>query len=179
MVMNQETEEPGEAEINALINATPVINERQADLDDAHTLRLMQDIAYGIYPPDDIARRWGLGDHAGLKSYLRRNPKLVTAIAALRAIHESDASVEERNRLKANHAVEQATHGIANMAMDPKLKPAERLEAFKTLQKQAGLEKSTDGKGAVAANAFSVTINLSGRPPFTTPVVPTFAGDVA
>ena len=178
MVMNQETEEPGEAEINALINATPVINALQADMDHANTLRLAQDVAFGIYPPDEIAERWGFGNHAGLKAYLIRHPKLVEFIAGLRAIHKSDAGVEERNKLKANHALEQAIPSIANMVMDPKLKPAERLEAAKVLQKQSGADK-VDTKGGAVANAFSVTINLPGRPPVTTTVVPTIEGDVA
>lgn len=174
--MTQQPEEAGEAEINALINATPVINDRQADIDDAHIRRFMQDVAYAIHTSDDIAKRWGLADEAGLRAYLARNPKMVAKIAELRAVHSSDASIEDRNKLKANHGIEMATPDLVNMAMDPKLKPAERMEAYKILQKQAGLDK-VDAKGATAAQAFSVTINLPGRAPINTTVVPTIEGD--
>jgi hypothetical protein len=174
--MTQQPEEADDAAINALINATPVINTRQADMDDAMIRRFMQDVAYAIQTTDDIARRWGLEDEAGLRAYLKRNPKMVTKIAELRAVHESDASIEDRNKLKANHGVEMVLGDIVNMALDPKLKPVERLDAFKSLQKQAGLDK-VEGKGAVAAQAFSVTINLPGRAPINTTVVPTIEGD--
>lgn len=179
MAMSETTEEPGEAEINQMLRAVAIVNTTKANIDDANLLRFIQDIAYAIHSPDEIAERWGLTDHAGLNNYLRQHPALLVEIAKLRAVHKSDASVEERNRLKANYGVEMALTGIVNMAVDPTLKAAERLDAFRALQKQAGVDKVAEGKGAVAANAFNVTINLPGRAPISTTVVPLIDGEIA
>lgn len=178
--MTDPNEEPGEAELNAMIRAVAIVNTKKADIDDASLIRFIQDVAYAIEAPRDIAERWGLGDEHGLRAYLSERPPLVKAIAALRAVHESSAGVDDRNKLKASHAVELATPSVANMAMDPNLKPAERMDAFKALQKQAGMDGArAAGKDGVVANAFSVTINLSGRKPITTTVVPLIEGEVA
>ena len=179
MSMTDETEEPGEAEINALIYAVPVLNSLKADHDEANILRLAQDVAYGFYPPDEIAQRYGLGDHRGLKAFLKQHPSWSSSSPRCARVHKSDAGVEERNKLKANHALEQAIPSIANMVMDPKLKPAERLDAAKVLQKQSGADRAVNDKGASAAAAFNVTINLPGRAPISTTVMPMIEGEVA
>jgi hypothetical protein len=181
--MTDETLEPGEAEINKLLYAVPVANSVQAARDEAQTLRFIQDVAYGIHPPAEIAKRWGLGDEKGLRKHLMSNKRLVDAIATLRAVHESSGGVEERNKIKANHGVEMVTPEIINMAMDTTLPADKRLDAFKALQKQAGLDgvgKAND-KGPGAGNQMTVNFMFQNRPPQTlhTTVVPTIEGEVS
>jgi hypothetical protein len=180
MTDEQNPEEPGEAEINELLYAVPVANSLQASKDDAQTLRFIQDVAYGIHPPAEIAKRWGLGDEKGLERYLKKNPKIVQAMATMRAAHKSDASVEERNRLKANYGVEMATPEVVNMAMDPTLSADRRLDAFKALQKQAGLESSgKDGKNIASGNQMTVNFLFSDRTETITTVVPMIEGEAS
>lgn len=162
--------------LQQMVDAIPVLDHTDADVRDAARLRLMQDIAYGIYPADELAVRYGLGTVAGLKIWLSKNPETMRQIKVMKAMHQSDMGLTDRNRMKAGHAVEQATIGIAGIAMDPS-KPANiRIDAFKTLQRQAGVDGPPPAdKIAPVGVQTNIIIQHVGAPPTritTTTVVP-------
>lgn len=162
--------------LQQIVDAMPILDHTDADIRDAARLRLMQDIAYEIYPASELAVRYGLGTIAGLKVWLTKNPETMRQIKVMKAMHQSDMGLTDRNRMKAGHAVEQATIGIAGIAMDPS-KPANiRIDAFKTLQRQAGVDgpPPADKTAAVGA-AFNLVMQFAGAAPFeikATTVVP-------
>ena len=162
--------------LQRMVDAIPVLDHTDADIRDAARLRLMQDIAYGIYPAEELAVRYGLVTVAGLKIWLARNPETMRQIKVMKAMHQSDMALNERNRMKAGHAVEQATIGIAGIAMDPS-KPANILiDAFKTLQRQAGVDgPPPQDKTAAVGVQTNIIIQHTGAAPTritTTTVVP-------
>lgn len=145
-------------------------------LDETLELRLCDDIAKDIDTPDDIAARYGLVDEAGLRAYLRSRPKLVAHAKKLKALNESSMGAEDRARLKAVYASELLIAHVAHIAGDKAIGAATRIDAFKQLNRMAGM----DGAGVAAKGApggpsgatpFSVTINIIGQAPET--IIPT------
>lgn len=162
--------------LQQIVDAIPILDHTDADVRDAARLRLMQDIAYGTYPADELAVRYGLGTIAGLKIWLSKNPGTMKQIKVMKALHESDAALNDRIRMKGGHAVEHATIGIANIAMDPNKDSKTRIEAFKALQRQAGVDGPPPAdKIAPVGVQTNIIIQHVGAPPTritTTTVVP-------
>lgn len=162
--------------LQQMVDAIPILDHANADVRDAARLRLMQDIAYGTYPAAELAVRYGLGSVAGLRIWLAKSPETMRQIKVMKASHESDASLNDRLRMKGGHAVEQATIGIAGIAMDPNKDAKTRIEAFKTLQRQAGVDGPPPAdKTAAVGVQTQIIIQHAGGPPTritTTTVVP-------
>lgn len=135
-------------------------------MDDALILRLTYDLATKLHKPEIIARRYGLGSTDKLKSYLLDHPVIVSQAKKLRAVFQSDASAEERVRMKFLHATEELIIPLAGLVADPKTPLSARIDGFKQIQRGAGLD------GMSAANksqqqretgqAFNLTINFAG-----------------
>lgn len=147
------------------VNAIPILDHTDADVRDAARVRLMQDIAFEIYPAAELAVRYGLGTVAGLRIWLTRNPEMMRQIKVMRALHQSDTGIQERNRLKANHAVEQAIPSITGVVLDPTKGLELRLKAFASLQKMAGLDGAPppDKTAAVGVQTNIVIQHGSGK----------------
>lgn len=162
--------------LQQMVDAIPILDHVDADIRDAARLRLMQDIAYGVYEAETIARRYGLVSVAGLRIWLMRNPETMKQIKVMKAMHNSDIALNERLRMKGGHAVEHATIGIANIAMDPSKDAKIRIEAFKALQRQAGVDgPPPPDKTAAVGVQTNIIIQHSGAAPThitTTTVVP-------
>ena len=153
--------------LQQIVDAVPILDHTDADIRDAARLRLMQDIAYGTYPAEELAVRYGLGTVAGLKIWLARNPETMRQIKVMKAAHESDAALNDRLRMKGGHAVEHATIGIAHIAMDSNKDPKIRIEAFKALQRQAGVDgPPPQSKEAVTGAQFNLVMQFAGGAPF-------------
>src|SRR6185369_12731746 len=118
-------------------------------LDDALILRLQYDLAAKIHPPETIAARYGFIGVKGLRRYLAHHPQVVANIKKARAAIESDEGSEGRVRLKALQATEVLIAPTALIAMDPRVAPQQRIDAFKQLSRVAAV----DGSGAAAAAA--------------------------
>jgi hypothetical protein len=163
--MSQSQKTPGEQLLDTLLYNVPVLtNIQAADTQDASRLRFCQDLAYNIITPEDVAVRYGLGNIAGLQRYLMEHPELVSKIKVLQTTHNSAMSVVERNRLKAGHAVEELIPTVAQIVGDPKSTRGERMEAFKALQRQAGVDgMPTQDKSANAGASFNLTMIVGGK----------------
>lgn len=118
-------------------------------LDDALILRLQYDLAAKIHPPETIAARYGFAGIKGLYQYLSHHPQVVANVKKARAAIESDEGSEGRVRLKALQATEVLIAPTALIAMDPRVAPQQRIDAFKQLSRVAAV----DGSGAAAAAA--------------------------
>lgn len=157
-----------EAAIDALINAQPVLESTaEADLADTARMRLIQDIASGIYPYDELAERYGLGTQTRLLDYLRANPAVVKRIKALKAINDSDGSIQDRLRLKAAHVLEEALPSISAMITNPAMPAERRLEAYKACQKQAGVDSAPASAAAATGTQFNLVMQFAGAAPQT------------
>lgn len=169
-------DQDADALLQQIVDAIPTLDHASADVRDAVRLRLMQDIAYGVYPAEELAVRYGLGTVAGLRVWLQKNPETMKQIKVMKALHESDMALNDRLRMKGGHAVEQATIGIAGIAMDPSKDAKIRIEAFKSLQRQAGVDgPPPQDKTATVGATFNLTMQFAGSPPMTikaTTVVP-------
>lgn len=154
---------PDEAAINAMIGAVPLLeNHVVADLADATRMRLMQDIAYGIYPIDEIAVRYGFGTVARLKQWLVRNPGVFEEISRLRAIHNSDAATKERAGLKSQHIIEQALPSMSAMITNPAMPADIRLKAFDACMHVGGFKGSANTqKEAVTGTQFNLVMQFA------------------
>lgn len=149
------------------------MNFAPVSLDQMLELRLCDDIAKNIDTADDIAARYGMDGRDGLKAYLRAHPKLVTYANKLKALNDSAMGSEDRARLKAVYASEALISHIAHIAGDKATNAAVRVDAFKQLNRMAGMDgagsgaKSERGGGAGSGGnvPFSVTIILPNRPP--------------
>lgn len=163
--MSQTQKTPGEIMLDQMVDAIPVLNDPAlADMQAGAILGLTQDLAYNIFPPEDIAVRYGLGSIAGLRHFLLSHPEVVKKVAALRAIHNSEPNRIERNRIKANVLVEEILPSIGGMAMNTKATNSERLEAFKMLQRQAGVDgMPAADKNAVTGATFNLTMLFGGK----------------
>lgn len=162
--------------LQKMVDAMPILDHVDADVRDAARLSLMQDIAYGTYPAAELAVRYGLGTVAGLRHWMVRNPETMRQIKVMKALHESDKALNDRIRMKGGHAVEQATIGIARIAMDPNKDAKTRIEAFKSLQRQAGVDgPPPQDKTAAVGVQTNIIIQHTGAAPTritTTTVVP-------
>ena len=158
-----------EAAINTVLYGMPVL-ESQAplDLDDTLRLRLAQDIAYKIYPIEEIAIRYGFGTVTRLRQWLVLNPGLVAEIGRLRAINESDAATKDRAALKAQHAIEQAIPSVSAMITNPGLAGDLRLKALDGLLHVGGFRGGgAAAKDAVTGAQFNLVMQFQGAPPVT------------
>jgi hypothetical protein len=162
--------------LQQMVDAMPILDHTDADVRDAARARLMQDIAYGVYPAEEVAVRYALGSVAGLKVWLQKNPETMRQIKVMKAMHQSDMALNDRLRMKGGHAVEQATIGMAGIAMDPTKDAKIRIEAFKALQRQAGVDgPPPPDKTAAVGVQTNIIIHHGSGPPVTissTTVVP-------
>lgn len=141
------------------------------DIDDALIQKLTYDLAVGLHSAQAIARRYGMTGVDSLKQYLMAHPYVVKDAQNLRAAFMSDASTEERVRMKFLKATERLIVPLANIAHSPRTPLNARIDAFKQIQRGAGL----DGMGSASrgtnsqrdgGHPFNLIINFSGTQPF-------------
>lgn len=125
-----------------------VIDRATIDLDNATIQRLCYDLAQRIHEPATIARRYGLVDEGGLRRWLGAHPQVVVHTKKMKALLDSDMGTEERTRLKALYATEDLIIPMAVLAQDPNVTATQRIDAFKQLNRVAGV----DGPGAAGKN---------------------------
>jgi hypothetical protein len=129
-------------------------------LDDALILRLQYDLAAKIHPRATIAQRYGFNGIGGLLNYLSSHPQIVENVKKTRAIIESDEGSEGRVRLKALHATEALIPAAAGIAMDPRIAPQQRIDAFKQLSRVAAVDGSAAAAMAKAGSGAAFTLNI-------------------
>lgn len=133
-------------------------------LDDALISRLTYDIATGIHTGDMLATRYGFADQTALRKYLLKHPQIIVNAKKGRALVESDENTENRVRLRAMQATEDlipATHGIA---LDPRIAPQQRIDAFKQLSRVSGLDSAATRVAGAGGPAFTLNILFRNNP---------------
>src|SRR4029077_4791879 len=98
------------------------------------------DTAQRIHDYDVIARRYGFGDEAGVGEFLRTPPPVGKRVKELRAVWESDESVELRLRKLAGHSLLEALPDTASIMFDKQVTPGVRLEALRAHARIAGVD---------------------------------------
>jgi hypothetical protein len=129
-------------------------------LDDALILRLQYDLAAKIHPRATIAQRYGFTGVGALLSYLSSHPQIVENVKKARAVIESDEGSETRVRLKALQATEVLIAPTAGIAMDPRVPPQQRIDAFKQLSRVAAVDGSAAAQAAKAGGGAAFTLNI-------------------
>jgi len=134
-------------------------------VDDGLILRMIHDLAMKVHASEVIARRYGLKGVTELREFLKQHPQIVWEVRKLRAAFQSDEATETRLRLKFLRATEQLIIPMAGLAGDHRTPINARIDAFKLLQRGAGV----DGMPAQArdnskpqGHAFNLTINFAG-----------------
>jgi hypothetical protein len=153
------------AMVNAMITSIPLLESQAGvDLVDTTVRRLIQDIAYGIYPIEEIAVRYGFETVGRLREWLAKNPGIVSETSKMRAIHLSDASIKERIALKAGHALEAGIPATSAMSTDPRMPGEIRMKATDALMYMAGVKGggAAADKQAQTGAQFQLVMQFSG-----------------
>jgi hypothetical protein len=158
--------------IDELLDGITVVG-AEPDMDKATLYAFCIDTAQRIHDYDVIARRYGFGDEAGMVEFLRTHPPVVKRVKELRAVWESDESVELRLRKLAGHSLLEALPDTASIMFDKQVTPGVRLEALRAHARIAGVDTPphvpAGGAGGIGGGSgggrFSVQIvfNNSGR----------------
>jgi len=138
------------------------------DQDEALILRLQYDIATGVHTPDTIAKRYGMKDEAELRVFLRDHPQICKNIERMIAVFESDAATDERVRFKFLNATEDLILPMAHIAGNLDIPPQIRIDAFKQIQRGAGVDGVGAGKergGIGSGQQFVLNIMFRGGKP--------------
>jgi hypothetical protein len=129
-------------------------------LDDALILRLTYDLAAKIHNKPTIAHRYGFKNVLGLFKYLEKHPAIVDNVKKARAIIESDEGSETRVKLKAIQATEALIAPTTHIAMDPRVAPQQRIDAFKQLSRVSGMDGSAAAMAAAKNYGPAFTLNI-------------------
>jgi hypothetical protein len=125
--------------IDELLDGITVVG-AEPDMDKATLYAFCIDTAQRIHDYDVIARRYGFGDEAGMVEFLRTHPPVVKRVKELRAVWESDESVELRLRKLAGHSLLEALPDTASIMFDKQVTPGVRLEALRAHARIAGVD---------------------------------------
>lgn len=149
--------------LDEIIHASPCLeNCANIDMEETVVLRLIQDVAYGIYPAEELAVRYQLGSVTGLKMWLGAHPAVVAQIQKLRAVHESDGAIQDRLRLKSAHVVEQSLPSMSSIITNPGVPIPQRIDAFKACQRMAGVDgMPAADKTAATGVQFNLVMQFS------------------
>ena len=132
-------------------------------LDDRQKAALRFDLVSQIASPEIIGNRYNLGGEAGLNQYLRANPSFADDVSRMRSLFSSDMSAQERARLKATLASEELVGDVYHIVTNPNYSPAQRIDAFKQLNRMGGIDglpaAAKDGAGNTGTS-FNLVINM-------------------
>ena len=157
--------------IDELVDGITVIG-GDPEMDKSTLYAFCVDMAQRVHGYDTIARRYGFADENTLAEFLRATPPVVKRVKELRAVWESDESVELRLRKLAGHSLLEALPDTASIMFDKQVTPGVRLEALRAHARIAGVDSpphipagGAGGVGGAGAGRFSVQIvfNNSGK----------------
>jgi hypothetical protein len=163
--LDAESEE--EASVNAVIDATPILEtgDDTPDLSPQLLWAFCVDVAQNVQSFSQIAIRYGFTDVARLRDFLRDQPMVRRRAKEMRAVWESDDNVDDRIKKLSGHAVLAALPETAKIMLDPRTPNETRLNAMQKHATIAGVYNPPGARGgAVVAGAgpgvgrFSVNI---------------------
>lgn len=127
------------------------------------------DIARKIYPPDEIAARWGFPDVPAMRTWMAAHPEFIAMVQRLRQLNEADESVLDRIQHKSAHAAEDVVEVVHSIARNPNANDKERIEAVKLLARLSGADAHAqpkgEGQGGGGGQVLNFAINFAGLPP--------------
>ena len=151
-----------EESLNSIIDQVMILSDNPQK-DDALIQRLQYDLATGVHPPAEIARRYGLFDVAELKTYLLLHPEIVDRVKKLRAMYQSEAGIEDRMRSMFQYATEDLIPIMHDIVKHPSIPIAQRIDSFKQLQRGAGMDgQRAEKDGQLAGQRFVLNIMFDG-----------------
>lgn len=157
--------------IDELVDGVPVIG-GDPEMDKSTLYAFCVDMAQKVHPYETIARRYGFAGEQALVEFLQATPPVVKRVKELRAVWESDESVEMRLRKLAGHSLLEALPDTASIMFDKQVTPGVRLEALRAHARIAGVDSpphapagGAAGGASAGAGRFSVQIvfNNSGK----------------
>lgn len=163
--LDAESEE--EASVNAVIDATPILEtgDDTPDLSPQLLWAFCVDVAQNVQSFSQIAIRYGFTDVSRLRDFLRDQPMVRRRAKEMRAVWESDDNVDDRIKKLSGHAVLAALPETAKIMLDPRTPNETRLNAMQKHATIAGVYNPPGARGgAVVAGAgpgvgrFSVNI---------------------
>lgn len=147
-----------EVEVNAVIDATPVLDD-QPTMSPVVLWAFCVDCAQNIMPYREIATRYGFVDVAQLKLFLLSQHAIRKKVKEIRAVYESDDNVEAKVKKLAGTAVLHALPEIAKIMINPRNPDPIRLDATTKIAKLAGMGHApqqgnggSDGPGRFSVN---------------------------
>lgn len=157
--MSDASAQDHEASLDSIIDKVLVLSEKP-EVDDALIQRLQYDLAIKIHTPEEIARRYGLFDVEELRQYLTMHPQIIEGVKKIRAVFESDTGVEDRMRTKFQFATEELIPTMAQLALNPAIPAAQRIDSFKQLQRGAGMDGLGRDRGAGEGGGQKFVLNI-------------------
>lgn len=127
--------------------------------------KFVEDMAQGIYPASEIAKRYSL-DPQDVVRLIRENAELRRRIQVRRAIWQSDDNIETRIRKYAGTTILEALPANGAMMFDRSTPAATRLDTLKAFSRMAGVDSQGAGGNREASqgpgNQFTVNFHFSG-----------------
>lgn len=127
-------------------------------MDDTMLQRLANELARGLYEPEDVLRMYGLTPEL-FNERVKDNKSFMTFYAEAHAIWHASSNAKERVSAKAGVVFEQWLREANRLMHDPANPMAAKVELGKTLAKLANFEPVREAEAA-AGNGVHVTINL-------------------
>lgn len=158
--------------IDELVDGITVIGgDPELAMDKSTLYAFCVDMAQKVHPYETIARRYGFAGEQALVEFLQNTPPVVKRVKELRAVWESDESVELRLRKLAGHSLLEALPDTASIMFDKQVTPGVRLEALRAHARIAGVDSpphvpsGASGAAGQVGGRFSVQIvfNNSGK----------------
>lgn len=163
-----ESQAPG-TDIEALdvseLTSLPELMPAEPDLGDPLIAAFILDIARGLFPAEELAKRYLLGSRSGLEKYLQRHPGVTHEASRLQAIERSDVGQKGRLRAQAGHVLEHGMLEVARILMDPKTPHDIKVKICAVLMKVADVDGSpaiAKGDQGGGGTKFFLQINLPG-----------------
>lgn len=127
-------------------------------MDETMLQRLANELARGLYEPEDVLRMYGLTDEL-FNERVKDNKTFMTFYAEAHAIWHASSNAKERVSAKAGVVFEQWLREANRLMHDPANPMAAKVELGKTLAKLANFEPVREAD-AGPGNGVHVTINL-------------------
>lgn len=124
---------------------------------------LAQDMARQLLTPDQILQKHEIS--ASQLRQLLSNDGFLKQVGDHARMWSADESVDERTRIKAKMAEEDALAEMHHIVKNPIAAPADRISAFKAIQQSAGTPKQGKDQGGPSSGGSQVNIqiNLNGK----------------
>jgi hypothetical protein len=133
-------------------------------IDDALIQRLKYDLATKTHNYEVIAKRYGLSGVPELFEYLRSHPAVTEDAKKLRALFQSDESIEARVRMRFLVATESLIAPMHNLVADPNTPTNARIDGFKQIQRGAGVDgvpAASRGEGGSPGGGTPFVLNIN------------------